>query len=112
MTHTPASASANASASPAGAVSRVATPDALASLLRQRLAALNPAQLDLIDESDLHIGHPGAQGGARHFRVRITCSQFQGLGTLARHRLVYDCVRDLMPHPIHALAIEAGTTPT
>ncbi|MDY0308417.1 MAG: BolA family protein [Castellaniella sp.] len=81
-------------------------------LLAERLAALEPTQLDLIDESHLHAGHAGAQGGARHFRVRILSNRFQGLGTLARHRLVYDCVRDLMPHPLHALAIEAGLPPT
>ncbi|MGB5806454.1 BolA family protein [Castellaniella sp.] len=85
--------------------------DNLRALLLERLTALEPAHLDLIDESHLHAGHAGAQGGARHFRVRILSKQFQGLGTLARHRLVYDCVRDLMPHPIHALAIEAGTPP-
>lgn len=83
----------------------------LRAVLARRLAALEPARLDLIDESHLHAGHVGAQGGARHFRVRIVSNRFQGLGTLARHRLVYDCVRDLMPHPIHALAIEAGTHP-
>jgi len=88
------------------------TADTLSALLAERLAALEPAHLDLIDESHLHAGHAGAQGGARHFRLRILSNQFQGLGTLARHRLVYDCVRDLMPHPIHALAIEAGTPPT
>jgi len=84
----------------------------LSALVTERLAALDPAQLDLIDESHLHAGHAGAQGGARHFRLRIVSKQFQGLGTLARHRLVYDCVRDLMPHPIHALAIEASLPPT
>jgi len=83
----------------------------LRAVLAGRLAALEPARLDLIDESHLHAGHVGAQGGARHFRVRIVSNRFQGLGTLARHRLVYDCVHDLMPHPIHALAIEAGTPP-
>ncbi|MGA0582883.1 MAG: BolA family protein [Castellaniella sp.] len=83
----------------------------LRAVLAGRLAALEPARLDLIDESHLHAGHAGAQGGARHFRVHIVSNRFQGLGTLARHRLVYDCVRDLMPHPIHALAIEAGTPP-
>ncbi|HEX7387280.1 MAG TPA: BolA family protein [Castellaniella sp.] len=84
---------------------------ALATQLQQRLQALNPTQLDVINESHLHVGHAAAQGGC-HFRVRLTCAQFQGLGTLARHRLVYDCVRDLMPHPIHALAIEASTPST
>ena len=87
-------------------------PAELPALIKERLAALQPAQLELIDESHLHAGHAGAQGGARHFRLRILSKQFQGLGTLARHRLVYDCVRDLMPHPIHALAIEAGTPST
>ncbi|WP_269496278.1 BolA family protein [Castellaniella sp. S9] len=87
-------------------------PDALDALLAERLARLEPDTLDIHDESHLHVGHAGAQGGARHFRVRIVSKHFQGLGTLARHRLVYDCVRDLMPHPIHALAITAGTTPS
>lgn len=85
----------------------------LTEILQQRFAALQPTQLTVIDESHLHAGHVGAhQPGDRHFRVRIACAQFQGLNTLARHRLVYDCVRDLMPHPLHALAIEAGTTST
>lgn len=79
--------------------------------LQARLQSLAPDSLDLIDESHLHAGHAGAQGGARHFRVRIVSKQFEGLGTLARHRLVYDCVRDLMPYPIHALAIEASISP-
>jgi BolA protein len=83
----------------------------LRQVLDERLRRLAPDVLVLTDESHLHAGHAGAQGGARHFRVRILSKQFEGLGTLARHRLVYDCVRDLMPHPIHALAIEAGTTP-
>ncbi len=76
-------------------------------LLRERLSALEPTELDIIDESHLHIGHAGARDGAGHFRVRIVSPRFQGLRTVASHRLVYDLVRDLMPHPIHALAIDA-----
>ncbi len=86
------------------------SPESLQALLAERLGALDPAQLEIHDESHLHVGHAGAQGGARHFRVRIVSNRFEGLRTLARHRLVYDCVRDLMPHPIHALAITAATT--
>lgn len=87
-------------------------PHELQSDLAKRLAALEPIELEILDESHLHVGHAGAQGGARHFRVRIVSAQFAGLRMLARHRLVYDCVRDLMPHPIHALAITAQTTQT
>jgi len=76
-------------------------------LIRERLSALDPTELDIIDESHLHIGHAGARDGAGHYRVRIVSPRFQGLRTVASHRLVYDLVRDLMPHPIHALAIDA-----
>ncbi|WP_019936308.1 BolA family transcriptional regulator [Bordetella sp. FB-8] len=89
------------------------TGDRLA-LIRERLASLAPVSLAVEDESHLHAGHAGAQGGAGHYRVRIVASCFKGLSPVARHRLVYDRLSDLMPHAIHALAIEAqppaGTT--
>jgi BolA protein len=76
--------------------------------IRARLAAALPdARIELTDESHLHAGHAGASGGAGHFRVRVVSAAFTGLRTVARHRLVYDSVRDWMPHRIHALAIEA-----
>ena len=76
-------------------------------LLRERLSALEPVELEIIDESHMHIGLAGARDGAGHYRVRITSARFEGLRPVARHRLVYDLVDDLMPHPIHALAIDA-----
>jgi BolA protein len=76
-------------------------------LLKDRLAPLAPTYLDIIDESHLHAGHEGSKSGASHFRVVIWTDKFDGLSTLAKHRLVYDRVHDLMPYPIHALAIVA-----
>jgi BolA family transcriptional regulator, general stress-responsive regulator len=78
----------------------------------QRLfeAGFPNSEILLLDESHLHAGHAGAQGGAGHYKVTITSGQFNGLGTVARHRLVYDCVSDLMPQRVHALTIIA--TPT
>lgn len=81
-----------------------------AALLRERLAALEPTHIEIIDESHLHAGHAGARDGASHFRVVIASAQFAGLNALARHRLVYDRVHDLIPHPIHALAIVTSQT--
>lgn len=78
----------------------------LIKLVTQRLSTLNPNYFDLVDESHLHEGHAGARGGASHFRVIISSDQFEGLNTVAKHRLIYQQVQDLMPHPIHALAIE------
>ncbi|MGB3290363.1 MAG: BolA family protein [Burkholderiaceae bacterium] len=80
-------------------------------LLKERLEPLAPTYLEIVDESHLHAGHAGSKGGASHFRLFIWTEQFQGLNTLARHRLVYDRVHDLMPYPIHALAIIAKTHP-
>lgn len=80
--------------------------DTLQSQLNARLAELQPSKLVILDESHLHAGHAGAQGGAKHLRVRISAPCFNGLSHVARHRLVYDRLRDLIPHPIHALALE------
>lgn len=69
-------------------------------------AALEPSALAVIDDSHQHIGHAGAKEGG-HYTVRITSARFAGLQRVARHRLVYDALRPLMPGGIHALAIDA-----
>ena len=69
-------------------------------------AALQPQQLAVQDDSHLHAGHAGAREG-RHFSLRIVSERFNGLSRLARHRLVYDSLHDLIPRGIHALAIDA-----
>ena len=80
-------------------------------LITERLGALDPTHLEIIDESHMHVGHEGAKDGAGHFRVIIASEQFNGIAPLARHRLVYDLVDDLIPYPVHALAIQAKTNP-
>ena len=72
-------------------------------------AALEPARLEVLDDSHLHAGHAGAREG-RHFTVRITAARFNGLSRLARHRLIYDALHLLIPRGIHALAIEAHSS--
>ncbi len=68
---------------------------------------LNPTVLHIEDESHLHAGHAGAAGGAGHFRITLTAASFNGLSRVARHRLVYDALKDYIPQEIHALAIQA-----
>jgi BolA protein len=80
--------------------------------LRLRLEArFAPALLVIEDESHFHAGHAGAAGGHSHFRVRIVAEAFRGLSPVARHRLVYAAVDDLLKTDIHALAIEASPPP-
>ena len=81
------------------------SPDAIEAALR---AALQPTRLEVQDDGHLHIGHAGAREGG-HYTVRITSARFAGCSRVARHRLVYDALRNLLPAGIHALAIEAHT---
>ncbi|RYF37170.1 MAG: BolA family transcriptional regulator [Comamonadaceae bacterium] len=80
-----------------------------AAALHQRLAELlAPTQLEVIDESAAHMGHSGSDGtgSGTHFRVRIASPLFDGKPKVARHRLVYDALRDFLDRGLHALAIE------
>lgn len=69
--------------------------------------ALQPLQLELIDDSEQHRGHAGARDGRGHFRMRVVSAAFSGLPPLARHRLVFAALGDLMQTDIHALQIRA-----
>jgi BolA protein len=71
-------------------------------------AALAPESLRVTDDSHLHAGHAGAREG-RHFSAHIVSPRFEGLGRVARHRLVYDALRCWMPQGIHALALTTLT---
>lgn len=76
--------------------------------MRRRLGTLAPERLELVDESAKHEGHAGAApGGNTHWRLTIVSAAFSGRSTVARHRMVYAALGDLMQKPIHALAIVA-----
>ncbi|MEI7447093.1 MAG: BolA family protein [Burkholderiales bacterium] len=77
--------------------------------LRARFEGAFPdaLRIELQDDSHLHAGHAGSKGGAGHYTVTIVSPRFEGASTVARHRLVYDAVRDWMPHRVHALVIVA-----
>lgn len=68
-------------------------------------AALAPSRLAVQDDSHLHAGHAGAKAG-KHFSVQIESSRFTGMSRVARHRLVYHALAELIAQGIHALAIE------
>jgi BolA protein len=88
---------------------QLATAVGTEALLRARLAALDPVQIELYDESREHAGHAGARDGGGHFQLTIVSPRFAGHDRLARHRMVYRAVGDLMPARVHALSIAAYT---
>lgn len=84
-------------------------------LIRERLAALNPLSMEIIDDSTSHAGHDGARDHAErtgntegtHFELTIVSPIFAGHSPVARHRMIYDLLGDLMKTRIHALKIDA-----
>jgi BolA protein len=79
----------------------------LSAEIRERLAALEPLSVELLDESGRHAGHAGAAAGGSHFQLVIVSQRFAGKNKLARHRMVYAALGPLMQREIHALALQA-----
>ncbi len=68
------------------------------------------ATLEIINESHKHQRHAHSPGtGESHFSVIIVSQKFQDLSRVTRHRLVYEALSDLLPHPIHALKLTTAT---
>jgi len=79
-----------------------------AKMVRERLyKELGAEFVEVDDQSHLHAGHSGAATGGSHFEVVVVSKAFEGLTTLARHRLVYEAMGDAMKQAIHALSIKA-----
>jgi BolA protein len=80
-----------------------------------RLAALHPSVINVTDDSAAHAGHAGARDHAErtgsvdgtHFEVTIVSNAFLGKSLVARHRMIYDLLGELMRTNIHALKIDA-----
>lgn len=69
--------------------------------------AFEVLDLNIEDESHLHAGHAGAASGGGHFKLTIVAPEFNGLGTVARHRSIYAALNKHFPTEIHALSIQA-----
>jgi BolA protein len=75
-------------------------------LIKTRLEhAFSPTYLEVIDESDQHIGHLGYQGGGRHFAIVISSHSFNQISRVESHRQIYALLSDMIPQTIHALRI-------
>jgi BolA family transcriptional regulator, general stress-responsive regulator len=68
---------------------------------------LDPQELSIKDQSQLHIGHEGAKDGKGHYDLLLVSRAFEGVNRVQRHRMVYDALRDLLESDIHALRISA-----
>lgn len=79
--------------------------------IRTRLqAAFDPAELDVVDDSEAHRGHGGwREGGETHFNVRIRAQAFDGQSRIQRHRAVHAALGADLVGRIHALSLDLDT---
>ncbi len=75
-------------------------------MIERLTKALAPTRLELEDQSKHHVGHAGHDGrGESHFALTIASAAFTGQSRVARQRLVYAALGDLMVERVHALTI-------
>ena len=73
--------------------------------IKKRLASLNPARLEIIDDSQMHHGHAGNSGGG-HYTIIIKIDLLEKQNRIQSHRQIYALLEDLIPQKIHALQIK------
>ncbi|KAF8428299.1 bola domain-containing protein [Tirmania nivea] len=94
-------------------LSTMATP--IEDALRQKITtALAPTKLVIHNDSHLHAHHKAMVGNTSretHFRLEVTSAKFEGLRLPARHRLVYDLMKEEMQREggLHALQMKTRT---
>ncbi len=81
-------------------------PEERVDVIRQRLAILEPIELEVLNDSHLHAQHAGNRDGANHFTVNMCSAKFDGVSRVQRQRMIYELLEDLMPFPVHALALK------
>lgn len=70
-------------------------------------AALQPQQLDVVDESAQHAGHAGARAeGETHYHARIVAAVFAGKSRVQRHRLVNETLAAEFASGLHAMSLQ------
>ncbi len=79
-------------------------------LITEKLTlAFAPESLEVVDESNQHLGHAGHRpGGETHFRVYIVAKAFKGKSRIERHRMVNEALSRELEGGVHALAIHAS----
>jgi len=71
-------------------------------------ASISVKEIDITDDSEAHRGHAGyREGGETHFTVRVVSPDFEGLGAVKRHKMIYSILKEELEGQIHALAIKA-----
>ncbi|MDO4249492.1 MAG: BolA family protein [Neisseria sp.] len=77
--------------------------------IEARLQFLEPQVFEFQDDSHLHAGHAGNQGGG-HYSITVASRHFDNKSRLQRQRMVKDALQDLFSQGlIHALSMRTLT---
>lgn len=68
--------------------------------IRQRIEAALPGARVLVNDMT---------GGGDHYEAVVVAEQFEGKTPIARHRMVYAPLKDVMGGALHALKLETRT---
>ena len=68
--------------------------------------ALEPAHMEVINESHMHSVPPGSES---HFKVILVSDRFEGETLVARHKRVNALLRDELQGGVHALSMQTLT---
>lgn len=68
-----------------------------------------PENIEAWIDQNMNAERVTVEGDGHHFDAVIVSEQFEGLNTLARHRLVYTALGDKMQAEIHALSMKTYT---
>jgi BolA family transcriptional regulator, general stress-responsive regulator len=70
------------------------------------MMALEPSEITIVNESELHAGHRGSPGtGESHFRILVVSAKFIGRSRVDRHRLVNELLGPELKRGVHAMAL-------
>ena len=75
-------------------------------IITEKLQALSPEHLEVINESHMHNVPEGSES---HFKVVIVSDAFKDKMLIARHRLVNKALEEELKGSIHALALHTMT---
>eukprot|EP00802_Teleaulax_amphioxeia_P019393 Tamp_19624.p2 GENE.Tamp_19624~~Tamp_19624.p2 ORF type:complete len:132 (+),score=34.13 Tamp_19624:585-980(+) len=81
-------------------------------IVRAVTEALEPVEVELVDDSASHAGHSGMKGRQAvesHFKLRVVSEKFEGVPLVKRHQMVYGLLEKEFKEGLHALNITAKT---
>jgi len=80
--------------------------------IEQKLSVLNPHFLEVIDESDKHLGHSGNPDGVgdTHFIVKIAATSLSAMNKIVQHRTINNLLAEEFASGLHALSIKVIIT--